>query len=179
MILSLIGYRGSGKSTVAAILAQRLGWAWVDSDREIVRRTGKPIREIFATDGEAAFRALERQVLSELLSRDDLVLATGGGAILNEDTRNQMKSAGPTVWLTASIDTLTGRLAGDSNTTDDRPNLTDVGGRAEIESMLNERNPIYEECADITLPTDDTDPETLAGQIIAAISRRDAKGESS
>ena len=177
MILSLIGYRGSGKSTVAAILAQRLGWAWVDSDREIVRRTGRQIREIFGTDGEPAFRELERQVLSELLSRSEFVVATGGGAILNEDTRAQMKTAGPVVWLTASIDTLTARLASDVNTADDRPNLTDVGGRSEIESMLAQRNPIYAECADITLPTDDTDPETLAGQIISAMPRWDAKGE--
>ncbi|WP_166820460.1 shikimate kinase [Thalassoroseus pseudoceratinae] len=179
MILSLIGYRGSGKSTVAAILAQRLGWAWVDSDREIVRRAGRPIREIFAQNGEPAFRELERQVLAELLSRDELVLATGGGAILNADTRAQMKTVGPIVWLTADIETLMTRLAGDANTKDDRPNLTDVGGRQEIETVLNQRNPIYQECADITLPTDQTDPETLAGQIISAMPRWDAKGEGS
>ena len=102
MILTLIGTRGTGKSTVAPLLAERLGWDWIDADVELERRAGRSIREIFASDGEPVFRALERQNLLELLQRDRLVLAAGGGAILNADTRRDFRAAGPVVWLQAT-----------------------------------------------------------------------------
>ncbi|HEX6984200.1 MAG TPA: shikimate kinase, partial [Planctomycetaceae bacterium] len=81
MALTFIGYRGSGKSTVGAAVAARLGRPFADADAEIERRAGRTIREIFATDGEPHFRALEREVMADLLSRDDLVIAAGGGAV--------------------------------------------------------------------------------------------------
>src|SRR5512144_1080339 len=102
MIITLIGTRGTGKSTIAPLLAARLGWEWIDADIELERRAGKSIREIFATEGEPAFRTLERQTLVDLLKRDRLVIAAGGGAILNPDTRRDVQSAGPVVWLQAT-----------------------------------------------------------------------------
>jgi shikimate kinase len=165
MIITLIGYRGSGKSTVAAPLAQRLGWSTADADAEIERLAGRTIREIFADAGEATFRELERRVIAELLRRDRLVLAAGGGAVLNPETRREMRSAGPVVWLRASIETLQQRISGDATTAARRPNLTADGGRAEIESLLARREPLYRETATLVIDTDGLD----AGQIVERI----------
>jgi shikimate kinase len=158
MILTLIGYRATGKSTLAQPLAECLGWSSVDADVELERRAGRSIREIFDTDGEPEFRRLERETLIDLLSREKLVIAAGGGAILNPDTARDFKSAGPVVWLQASVDTIERRLYGDETTTERRPNLTAVGGREEIESLLKGREPIYQELADLVIQTDQPFP---------------------
>ena len=154
MVITLIGYRGTGKSTLASPLAQRLGWDWIDADVELERRAGRSIQNIFATDGEPEFRRLERELLAELLQRDRLVIAAGGGAIMNEATRAEMKSAGPVVWLQASADAIERRLATDPTTGQRRPNLTSTGGRAEIERLLALREPLYRECATIVLDSE-------------------------
>ena len=164
MVITLIGYRGTGKSTLAIPLAERLGWAAVDADVELERRAGRTIRQIFDTDGESEFRRLERETLVELLSRNRIVIAAGGGAIMNAATREDFQKAGPVIWLKASIDTIERRILGDSTTTARRPNLTSAGGRAEIESLLEMRNPIYAQCATITIETDTVDP---AGHALA------------
>src|SRR4051794_28059143 len=113
MLITLIGYRGTGKSTVAPRLASRLSFSWADADVELENQTGRSIREIFATDGEPEFRRLEREVLMQLLKRDRLVLAAGGGAILNEQTRQDFRDAGPVVWLQASVETIARRILRD------------------------------------------------------------------
>ena len=95
MIITLVGYRGCGKSSVAQALASRLGRDFVDADAEIERRSGRSIREIFDEQGESGFRRIEREVISELLTGPGVVLAAGGGAVLNAETRKEMKSAGP------------------------------------------------------------------------------------
>ena len=105
-IVTLIGYRGVGKSTVAPLLAKHLKWTCVDSDVEVEQQTKRSIAEIFSSDGEAEFRRMERKVVQELLEREDLVLSAGGGAILNADTRRDLKQSGPVVWLQASLDTV-------------------------------------------------------------------------
>lgn len=166
MVITLIGYRGTGKSTLAAPLARRLGWEWIDADVELERRAGRSIKEIFATDGEPEFRRLERELLAELLKRDRLVIAAGGGAILNEATRAEMKVAGPVIWLRASADTIERRLATDPTTGQRRPNLTNSGGREEIERLLAIREPLYRQCATITLDADKTAAEQLLDQVV-------------
>src|SRR3954447_21902345 len=98
--LFLIGYRGSGKSTVGRLLAERLGWAFVDADEELEIRAGRSIADIFTTDGEPAFRALESAVLRELASRDRHVIACGGGVVLRDDHRRLLRTGGHCVWLT-------------------------------------------------------------------------------
>ena len=154
MIITLIGYRGTGKSTVARPLAARLGWTAVDADAELERRAGRSIRDIFASDGEPEFRRLERETLVDLLQRDRLVIAAGGGAILNPQTRADFGASGPVVWLQASVETIEQRLYGDPTTTDRRPNLTASGGRQEIEQMLKVREPYYRETASLIVATD-------------------------
>lgn len=155
MVITLIGYRGCGKSSVAPRLAQRLSWTWIDADVELEQRTGRSIREIFATDGELEFRRLERETLVELLKRDRLVLAAGGGAVLNAETRADFRAAGPVVWLRASVETIARRILRDSPASQRRPNLTARGGVDEIRELLAVRTPLYEECATITVDTND------------------------
>ena len=166
MILTLIGYRGTGKTSLAEPLAERLGWVPVDADVEIEGAAECSIREIFEEGGEETFRKLEREVLVDLLKQDHLVLAAGGGAILNRDTRRDFVAAGPVVWLKASAETINRRLHGDETTTERRPNLTSSGGLAEIEELLAVREPLYRETASLIVTTDeplpgDSDPPTL------------------
>ncbi|MBD3675279.1 MAG: shikimate kinase [Planctomycetaceae bacterium] len=153
MVVTLIGYRGCGKSSVGRLLAQQLSWSFCDADVELETRAGKSIREIFATDGEDAFRDLEEETLADLVRRDRLVLAAGGGAVLRETTRTRFQDAGPVVWLTAPAETLYARIHADDTTGERRPDLTDRGGLEEVQTLLTQREPIYREAADLILET--------------------------
>jgi len=135
-------------------IARRLKWDWIDTDNEIERRAGKPIREIFAGDGEPAFRELERSLIAELVTHDRLVISTGGGAILNAQTRQDLRAAGPVIWLVAPVMTIAARILQDSTTASRRPNLTARGGTAEIREVLAMREPLYRECATIIVETE-------------------------
>ena len=163
----LIGYRGTGKTTVGRLVAERLGWESIDADDEIERRAGKSIAAIFADNGEAAFRDLEAAVVADLCRRTQLVVAPGGGAVLRAATRDAMRAAGPVVWLTAGVDTIAQRLAADVASGSRRPNLTAAGGRAEIEALLAERTPIYRACATFVVDTEGKTPAEVADEIVA------------
>lgn len=164
----LIGYRGTGKTTVARMVARRLGRESIDADKEIERRAGKTIAAIFADDGEPAFRDVEAAVIADL-AQTGLVISTGGGAVLREESCVAMQSAGPIVWLTASVDTISDRISADAATARLRPNLTAVGGKAEIEAVLADRTPIYEACATFVVDTDGKTPAEVADQIVARL----------
>lgn len=174
MTISLIGYRGTGKSRVAPLLAQRLGWAWIDADVELEQRVGRTIQEIFATDGEAEFRRLERGLLQELLQQPQLVLATGGGAILNADTRADLRAAGPVVWLTAAPLTIARRIGGDRRSATQRPRLTKLSPTQEILHVLAAREPLYRECATLTIATDRRRPKGIADEILETLALEDS-----
>lgn len=165
----LIGYRGTGKSIVAQRLALLLGWEWVDADVEVELCSGKSIAEIFATDGETAFRDLEEAVVRQLCERQSQVVALGGGAILRPPTRENIRSAGSIIWLTAAPETIAARLAADHTTATRRPNLTRRGGLAEIEQVLRERTPIYQSCADFTVDTENRTPPEVADEILRLV----------
>ncbi len=171
MFITLIGYRGTGKSSVAPELAARLEWAWVDADREVVARAGRSIAEIFATDGEPEFRRLERETLVTLLARDKLVLAAGGGAILNADTRRDLRAAGPVVWLQSDVATLARRLGADDATAGQRPALTGGNAIDEIAAVLARREPLYREAATISVSTVDRTIAEIVDEILAALPR--------
>ena len=171
MAITLIGYRGSGKSTVARPLAERLGWDWIDADAVIEERAGKTIREIFASDGEPAFREWERQVMADLLKQPRLVIAAGGGAIMNPGTRTLMRASGPVIWLRASLETLAKRIALDVTTAERRPNLTQTGGTSEIATLLAIREPIYRECATLVVDTDNEPENQIVDRILAQVSQ--------
>ena len=165
-MLSLIGYRATGKTTLARLLAEKLGWEWADADAEIERVAGKSIARIFAEDGEPAFRDLEARVIADLCRRARLVLATGGGAPLRAETRRALRAAGKIVWLTAKPETIHARMSGDSTTVERRPSLTDRAPLEEIVQLLARREPIYRDAADFILDTEGRSIEELAREIL-------------
>jgi shikimate kinase len=170
MVITLIGYRGTGKSTVARALGARLRWASFDADDQIEALAGRSIEQIFAEDGEVQFRRLERETMHRLLSEGDrLVIAAGGGAILDEQTRGEMQQAGPVVWLTASVETILARIGGDETTASRRPNLTAEGGRGEIEQLLAQREPLYRQTASLIVDTEQRTIEQIASEILAGL----------
>ena len=162
-LIFLIGYRGSGKTSVARILAERLGWDWLDADSVLETRHGRSIREIFATEGEEGFRDKEAALLGEFCRSNRHVIATGGGVVLRPANRDKLKT-GFVVWLTADAATLWQRISRDAGTAERRPNLT-VGGLAEVEQLLREREPLYRECADLIVDTTGRTLEEIADKI--------------
>lgn len=171
MVITLIGYRGCGKSSIAPRLARRLDWNWIDSDRVIEARAECSIRQIFETEGEAGFRKRESEILSELLQRDHLVLASGGGVILAEENRVRMKAAGPVVWLHASVETLAKRLSRDRSAGENRPSLTGQPIAEEVAEVMAIREPLYRECATIIVDSEREWPEQVARRIARQINR--------
>lgn len=172
MFLALIGYRGTGKTSVARLVALELGWDWVDADVEVELRAGKSIAAIFADDGEGAFRDLESAVLEDLVRRDRTVLALGGGGILREENRERLKKAdGKVVWLQASPEILYQRIEADATTKTQRPNLTAGGGLAEVQKLLALREPFYRQCAQLEISTEEKSPGEVASEIVAWLRR--------
>jgi shikimate kinase len=169
MNLVLIGYRATGKTTLAQRLAQRLGWDWIDADVEIEQRAGKSIARIFAEEGEAAFRDLEAAVIGDLCGRSRLVLAAGGGAPLRAESRLLMRNSGQVVWLTATPDTILARMTGDASTAGRRPSLTSHPPREEIVQLLTRREPIYRQSAHLIVDTEGKSPDQLAEEILAGL----------
>ena len=167
MNLVLIGYRATGKTTLARLLAERLGWDWIDADVEIERRAGKSIARIFAEDGEPAFRDLEAAVVADLCRRERLVLAAGGGAPMRPESRQAMRASGKVVWLKALPETIQARMAGDATTEARRPNLTDKGGLEEIVGLLARREPVYRQSAHLEVDTEGKAPGEIAAEILA------------
>ena len=173
MIVTLIGYRGCGKSSVGPLLARHLGCDCVDSDDRIEESTGQTIAEIFAADGEAVFRKYETSVLQQLLTSPPLVIAAGGGAILSPVNREHMQAAGPVVWLNASVKTLAHRIGHDAASGDRRPSLTGQSIEAEVETVLNTRLPLYEEAATLIVDADTDSPQAIADKIYRSLNGPD------
>lgn len=145
----LVGPMGSGKSTVGKLLAERLGYDFVDSDHEIEARTGVSIPHIFDVEGEAGFRAREAAMIEELSHRENCILATGGGVVLAEENRKNLRSRGFVVYLKASLESLIARTRNDRN----RPLLQQPNPEKIIEKILIEREPFYQDVADMIIET--------------------------
>lgn len=150
----LVGMMGAGKSTIGRRLAQRLGAPFVDADHEIERAAGCSIPEIFKSYGEAGFRDGERRVIARLLNDPPHVLATGGGAFVDSETRAAAKAHATSIWLDTDIETLFRRVSRRTN----RPMLYVDDPRAQLEKLLQERTPTYSE-ADIVVRGSDGPPE--------------------
>jgi len=146
----LIGPMGAGKSTIGRQLARALGLKFIDSDREIEVRTGVDIPLIFELEGESGFRKREQEVIDELSATPDIVLATGGGAVLDPQNRQNLVSRGNVIYLQTSVDQQLQRTAHDRN----RPLLQTDDPRGKLEQLLAERDPLYREIADIVIETD-------------------------
>ncbi|MBF2760727.1 MAG: shikimate kinase [Ectothiorhodospiraceae bacterium AqS1] len=138
---------GAGKSTVGRRLALSLGKYFVDADQELERRTGVGIPVIFELEGEAGFRKREEALLAELVMRNNIVLATGGGAVLSSQNRERLKERGFVVHLTASIGLLVERTSRDRQ----RPLMQTADPMATMRALMHQRTPLYRECADLTV----------------------------
>ena len=147
--LMLVGMMGSGKTTIGRALAMHLGKVFVDSDEEIQQRTGVTITHIFDIEGEAGFRQREAAAIRDLVGRDNLVLATGGGAVLAEQNRAMLKQNGIVIYLKASVHDLWQRTRHDRS----RPLLQAVDPRAKLTELHHQRDPLYQEVADIVVQT--------------------------
>jgi shikimate kinase len=166
MNIVLIGYRGTGKSTVGRLLSTRLGRELVSTDAEIVKRAQRTIPEIVNKEGWEYFRDLESDVCRELGIRDQLVIDTGGGAILREQNVEALKKNGTLFWLTASVETIARRIGGDNQ----RPSLTGTKSFVdEIEDVLRERTPKYQAAADRIIATDDQSIVQLTEAILTLL----------
>jgi shikimate kinase len=160
----LVGMMGAGKTTVGRRLANRLGRQFIDSDEEIERAAQMTIPEIFEQRGEAEFRAGEMRVIARLLKEKDVVLATGGGAFVNAETRGLVKAEAISVWLKADLDVLFERVSRRSN----RPLLKTADPRGTLEKLIAERYPIYAE-ADVTVMSRDVPQDNVAADVIGAL----------
>ena len=166
MNIFLIGYRCTGKTTVGRSLAKRLEKFFFDTDLELVKEQGLNISDIVNQKGWSAFREIEKQVIQRTCERDNQVVATGGGAVLDEDNVKRMKDSGVLIWLRAEINTIEKRIIEDNTTRDFRPSLTSKGSVEEIQETLLARNPYYERAMDFFVDTDFMDTEAVCDTII-------------
>jgi shikimate kinase len=173
----LTGFMGTGKSEVGRRLAKRLGRAFLDTDQLVEARAGKTVAAIFAEDGEAAFRALERDVVNGAAAHPEAVIAVGGGAVLDATNVARLRAAGALVCLTADADTIVRRV-GDVRR---RPLLAGDDPRGTIERLLRERRPAYDDAADLVLDTSERTVDQVVEEIRQRLGRleRDNRWKSS
>lgn len=161
----LIGLMGAGKTTVGRYLARLTGRTFHDSDHEVESRTGVRVTTIFEIEGENRFREREKAVIAELMQRDGIVLATGGGAVLDPDNRAALKAGGTVIYLRATIDDLLIRTAHDKS----RPLLQTGDPRAKLEALFAVRDPLYREIADVVVDTSRQNVGVLVQRLLAKL----------
>jgi shikimate kinase len=160
----LVGMMGAGKTTTGELVAQRLGWSYRDSDADVEATTGLTVPELFARDGEAAFRRAEAAVLATACAEDSAcVIAVAGGAVLNPDNRRLIKDSGTVVWLRARPQKLAVRVGDGVG----RPLLGDDPAAA-MQHLLDQRAPYYAEVADAVIDVDDLSPDEVAERVLSA-----------
>lgn len=165
MHLYLVGYRGTGKTTLAKYLSDQLGLPWFDSDIEVEKMEGMTIREIFEKHGETGFRDREVAAIERLSQQPASVIALGGGAILRPKNRQTIQRTGACVWLNAQPEELAKRIHGDVLTAQRRPALTGLSSIDEIVSLLARREPLYEEVSQLKVETDQDSLESIVKRV--------------
>lgn len=163
----LIGPMGAGKSTVGRQLAKTLNMEFVDCDREIEQRTGVTIAIIFEVEGEEGFRKRERDMIEQLTEREGIVLATGGGVVLDEDNRSRLRTRGFAIYLNAPIDLLVERTARDRQ----RPLLQTGDPKEKLVALATEREPLYQQVADMVVKTDRRTARHVVKEIVRKLSQ--------
>ncbi|GAA4618475.1 shikimate kinase [Saccharopolyspora hordei] len=161
----VVGPPGAGKTTIGRLLAERFGVAFRDTDDDVVRTTGRAIADIFATDGEPAFRELEEAAVETALREHDGVLALGGGAVLSERTRERL-AGHPVVFLSVGLAEGAKRVGLSTA----RPLLAGVNPRATFKALLEARVPIYRSVATVEVATDHVEPDEVVAKVVAALS---------
>ena len=161
MNVAIYGFMGVGKTTSGALLAEALGYKFIDMDDEIEKRTGKTIPEIFMDDGETRFRELERDLVMELSRKDGYVIGCGGGALADLVNAEALRESSTLVYLTASVDEILDRTGEDSH----RPLLKVDDPRKTVEELIAKRRHVYERYAEIMIDTTGKTPESVAEEI--------------
>lgn len=160
----LVGMMGAGKTTVGRRIAAKLDRHFIDSDEEVEKAAGMSIEDIFKLHGEADFRAGEAKVIARLLREEAIVLGTGGGAFINEETRNLIKTAAVSVWIKADFEVLLARVSRRSN----RPLLKTANPRETLRKLMDQRYPVYAE-SDVTVLSRDVPQDQVANEVIDAL----------
>jgi shikimate kinase len=168
----LVGMMGAGKTTLGRALAQRTGSEFLDTDRLLVERTGVPVTTIFEIEGESGFRRRESTVLAEIAQRDGCVVATGGGIVLAEENRRVMRESGTVVYLRARLENLWERTRHDAT----RPLLSTPDPRGTLQSLLEQREPLYRQAAHVVIDTGSQASSTLVSRVIAAVREHESPG---
>ena len=161
----LVGFMGTGKTTVGALLAERLGWRFVDLDEAIEQRVGMSIPELFESQGEAAFRSLESEMVGELAAQAGWVISCGGGIVKNPNNIAVLEASGSMVCLTAEAETILERVGDDTH----RPLLAGADRLQRIRDLLAERAAMYEQF-ERQVPTDGLQPDEIVDAVIAVVS---------
>jgi shikimate kinase len=166
MKIILIGYRASGKSTVGVLLARKLKIPFCDTDAQVEAAVGMPIKEMVARHGWEYFRAREKAAIKELMRKEDSVIATGGGAVLDDENVKLLKMMGKVIWLDAALPDIIGRLEADAESCARRPQFTESDLLCETTEVLKERIPLYEKAADYSLDTFGKSGTQVAEEIV-------------
>jgi shikimate kinase len=166
--ITLIGFMGTGKTAIGQLLAERLGRKFIELDRLIEQKAGKTIPEIFRQDGEIAFRELEIAATKEVASEKDVVIACGGGIVLNKINIDRLRETGVIVYLTAPPGVILKRTSGEAG---QRPLLEVDNPTQTIRELLKFRRPFYERAADITIDTSKLDAQAVAEQVITRLKK--------
>ncbi len=162
----LIGFRCTGKTTLGKMIAQKLGWSFVDLDAMVTDRAGKTVEALVAESGWEKFRRFEKEVLGEVSRQKGIVVATGGGIVLDPENSARLKNTGHVIWLTASPEVIVKRMKIDTSNLHQRPSLTGEGMIDEVEEVLKEREALYRAAAHQVIDTEKTDLETLVTLIL-------------
>ncbi len=165
MLISLVGLPGSGKSTIGRQLAKRLNLSFTDSDLVIEQRLGCSIREYFERNGEPAFRVIEQEVIDELTQRSDCVISTGGGAVLQQSNRDNLKTRCTTIYLHCAPEEIFRRLRHDQN----RPLLQVANPLEKLQELYAERDPLYREVAHYVIQTGKPSVSNMVNLILAQL----------
>jgi shikimate kinase len=171
MNIVLIGYRCCGKTSVGRLISTKLGREFIDTDELIIEKTGCSIDEIVSNHGWAYFREIEKSIIKEVSSMDNLVIATGGGVVTGEENIDSLKNNGFIIWLNADIDIIKNRLNEDRNSADNRPSLTGDDPSDEIKNVLEQRKPLYRLSSDIAVDTGQLNINEMADLIIEEIDK--------
>jgi shikimate kinase len=165
----LIGYRCSGKTVVGKFLAEKLGRTFIDTDEAIEKDMGASIASLITEKGWDHFRNIEKARVLDLSGKDNLVIATGGGVVLDRDNIRTLKENGWIVWLHGQPEVLKARMARDAENGRFRPSLSGADPQEEVDRMLEERSGLYEQAADFVVTTDHQLPDAVAGTIMKAL----------
>ena len=172
MNIILIGYRAAGKTSVGKRLSDALRKMFVDTDNLIEERQGAPISEIVKFHGWGHFRAIEKKVISEISDHDGLVIAPGGGVVLEPENVEALKKNGFVIWLKADLQAILDRMANDPRTKTGRPSLTGKGTLEELKDVLTQREPLYQKASQVQVDTTTLDVDGVVNRVLTALQER-------